>query len=200
MPETHVSVIYHSVTGNVQALARAAAEGAREAGATVRLLPVQDAANEDLTWADVVLFGTPSRYGTMAAEVKQFIDGTGELWKAGKLAGKVYGAFVSSASLHAGQESTLLGFAIVFTHWGGIIVPPGFTAPIQFQSGNPYGASHVAGAGGLPGPVALEAARHQARRSVHVAASLAPRTRPEPGRHVARSTLHGRAQSFTHHH
>jgi NAD(P)H dehydrogenase (quinone) len=177
MPGTTVAVIYYSLTGSVRALAEAAAGGARTSGAEVRLLPVEDAKPEDLEWADVVLFGTPSHYGTMAAEIKRFIDSTAELWTAGRLADKVYGAFVSSASMHAGQETTLLTFTTVFSHWGGIIVPPGFTAPIQFQSGNPYGASHVSRNGAPPGLVALEAARYQAQRAVHVAASLT--TKPE---------------------
>jgi NAD(P)H dehydrogenase (quinone) len=176
MTVTTVSVIYYSATGSVRALAEAAAEGAVESGAEVRLLPVDEAAHEDLQWADVVLFGTPSHYGTIAGELKQFIDGTGELWMTGKLADKVYGAFVSGSSTHGGQETTLVTFATVFSHWGGIIVPPGFTAPIpvpvQLQAGNPHGASHVAGLGTLPGPVALEAARYQAQRAVHVAALL----------------------------
>jgi NAD(P)H dehydrogenase (quinone) len=174
---TTVAVIYYSLTGGVRALAEAAAEGAIRSGADVRLLPIDEATHADLEWADVVLFGTPSRYGTMAAEVKQFIDSTGDLWRTGKLADKVYGAFVSSASAHGGQETTLLTFTTVFSHWGGIIVPPGFTAPVQFQSGNPHGASHVAGTGTPPGPVALDAARYQAQRAVHVAASLA---KPKP--------------------
>jgi NAD(P)H dehydrogenase (quinone) len=165
-------VIYHSVTGNVAALAEAAAEGAVKAGATARQLAVAQAVNADLEWADVVLFGTPTRYGAMAAELKAFIDATGPLWKSGRLAGKVYGAFVSGASAHGGQETTLQGFMTIFSHWGGIIVPPGFTDPIQFQSGNPYGASHVAGGNEPPGPVALDAARYQARRAVEIADAL----------------------------
>ncbi|GAA2002802.1 hypothetical protein GCM10009838_81050 [Catenulispora subtropica] len=80
-------------------------------------------------------------------------------------------AFTASDTLHGGQETTILALADTFYHWGGIIVPPGYTDPIQFQSGNPYGTSHVAG-GGAPGDVALEAARHQARRCVDTAAAL----------------------------
>ena len=166
------AVICHSSGGAVRALAEAAADGAAEAGAAVRLRAVGQAANDDLDWADVVLFGTPTRYGTMCAEIKSFIDGTGRLWKSGRLAGKVHGAFVSTASTHGGQETTLQTFTTVFSHWGGIIVPPGFTAPIQFESGNPYGASHVAGKGEAPGRVALGAARYQAQRAVDVAHTL----------------------------
>ena len=86
----------------------------------------------------MVLFGTPTRYGNPAAQRKQFLDSTGSLWFQGLLANKVYSAFTSTAT---GHESTLLALGIVFHHWGGIIVPPGYTDPAQFQHGNPYGAS-----------------------------------------------------------
>ncbi len=119
----------------------------------------------------MVLFGTPTRFGTPASQLKAFIDTTGPLWEQGKLADKVYTALTASATRHGGQEATLLALSNVFYHWGGIIVPPGYTDPIQFQSGNPYGTSHVAGEG-APDDVAREAARHQARRAVDVAAAL----------------------------
>ncbi|MEV0683390.1 NAD(P)H-dependent oxidoreductase [Nocardia sp. NPDC050378] len=176
----NVAVIYYSRTGSIKGLAEAAAEGAVGAGAQVRLLPADAAGNTDLEWADVVLFGTPSHYGTIAAGLKTFIDGTGDLWRTGRLADKVYGAFVSSASTHGGQETTLASFTTIFTHWGGIIVPPGFTAPVpvaeQMRSGNPHGAGHVAGFGNPPTEFALAAARHQAGRAVGVAAQLASAT------------------------
>lgn len=172
----NVAVIYYSETGSIRGLAEAAAEGATEAGADVRLLSAEEARNDDMEWADVVLFGTPSHYGTIAAGLKTYIDSTGDLWRAGKLANKVYGAFVSSASRHGGQETTLTNFTTIFTHWGGIIVPPGFTAPIpiaeQLRSGNPHGAGHVAGFGSPPTQFALDAARYQAVRAVKVAAQL----------------------------
>ena len=199
----NVAVIYYSATGSVYQLARAAAEGAEKAGAQVRLRKVRElappgavernpqwaataaqtehvteASLHDLDWADVVLLGTPTRYGTAASQLKQFIDTTGPLWQQGKLAGKVYSAFTSSSTAHGGQESTLLSLANVFYHWGGIIVPPGYTAPIQFKLGNPYGASHVAD-NGPPGEIELGAARYQARRAVETAAALkASRRRP----------------------
>ncbi|KAF0847561.1 NAD(P)H-dependent oxidoreductase [Nocardia caishijiensis] len=171
-----VAVIYYSRTGGIKGLATAAAEGAAHAGADVRLLVAEEAHNDDMEWADVVLFGTPSHYGTIAAGLKAFIDGTGDLWRAGRLADKVYGAFVSSASTHGGQETTLSTFTTIFAHWGGIIVPPGFTASVpvaeQMRSGNPHGAGHVAGFGDPPTEFALEAARYQAGRAVRVAAQL----------------------------
>jgi len=83
----------------------------------------------------------------------------------------VYSSFTASNTAHGGQESTLLALGNTFYHWGGIIVPPGYTDLIQFRSGNPYGTSHVAG-DGPPGDVALAAARYQARRAVDTAAAL----------------------------
>lgn len=190
------AVIYYSATGTVHTLALAAAEGAEKAGAEVRLrqvaetapraaiearpewarhrgetADVPEAAIGDLEWADAVLFGTPTRFGTASAQLKAFIDATGPVWVAGGLADKVYSAFTASDTAHGGQESTLLTLGNVFYHWGGIIVPPGYTDPVRYRTGNPYGASHVSG-DGPPGDVALEAARYQAWRAVTTAAAL----------------------------
>ena len=117
------------------------------------------------------MFGTPSRFGNPASQLRAFIESTAPLWLQGRLAGKVYSAFTASNTAHGGQESTILVLANTFYHWGGIIVPPGYADPIQFRSGNPYGTSHPAG-DGPPGEVALEAARFQARRAVDTAAAL----------------------------
>lgn len=196
MIQVNVAIIHYSATGTVHALARAAAEGAEKAGARVRLRKVAETApaaaiearpewarhildtadvaeadHEDLVWADVVLFGTPTRFGNVSAQLKAFIDTTGPLWFQGKLADKVYSAFTAANTAHGGQEATILALGNVFYHWGGVIVPPGYTDPLQFRSGNPYGASHVAG-DGPPGEVALQAAAHQARRAVDTAAAL----------------------------
>lgn len=200
MEPVNAAIIYYSATGTVYALARAAAEGAEKAGAQVRLRKVaetappeainarpdwvqhlQDTADvaeaslDDLAWADVVLFGTPTRFGNPTSQLRAFIESTAVLWFQGTLADKVYSAFTASNTAHGGQESTLLTLENTFYHWGGIIVPPGYTDPIQHKSGNPYGASHVSGNGPPPGPpddVALEAARYQARRAVDTAAAL----------------------------
>jgi NAD(P)H dehydrogenase (quinone) len=196
MEPVNAAIIYYSATGTVHALARAVAEGAEKAGAQVRLRRVaelaaperinanpawsrhlQDTADvaevslDDLAWADVVLFGTPTRYGNPASQLRAFIDSTGGLWREGRLSDKVYSAFTASSTAHGGQESTLLALGNTFYHWGGIIVPPGYTDPIQYKSGNPYGTSHVSSAG-PPDDVALEAARYQARRAVDTAAAL----------------------------
>ena len=192
----NVAVIYYSSTGNVHQLAEAVAEGAEKAGGQVRLrraaelapqaavasnpawaanaeatADIPEAQLDDLKWADVVLLGTPTRYGNIAAQLEQFIDTTGPLWQSGALADKVYGAFVSTGTAHGGQETTLMSLATLFHHWGGVIVPPGYTDAIQFRTGNPYGTSHVAG-NGPPGDVETEAARYQARRAVDTAAAL----------------------------
>ena len=196
MEPVHVTIIYYSATGTVHALAQAAADSAEKAGAQVRLRRVAESAPaeaisarpewaqhlrdtagvaqaglDDLDWADAVLFGTPTRFGNVAAQLKAFIDTTGPLWMRGGLADKVYSAFTASNTAHGGQETTLLALGNVFYHWGGIIVPPGYTDPIQFRSGNPYGTSHVVG-DGPPGEVAQQAAAYQAQRAVHIAAAL----------------------------
>lgn len=196
MEPVNAAIIYYSATGTVHALARAAAEGAEKAGAHVRLrkvaelappeaisanpgwgqhlhdtADVAEAGLDDLAWADAVLLGTPTRFGNPASQLRAFIETTGVLWREGGLAGKVYSAFTASSTAHGGQESTLLALANTFYHWGGIIVPPGYADPVQFRSGNPYGTSHVAGAG-PPDEVALQAARFQAGRAVDVAAAL----------------------------
>jgi len=132
---------------------------------------VTEARLDDLAWAEVVIFGTPTRFGTPASQLKAFIDSAGPLWQQGALAGKVYTAFTATASPHGGAESTLLAMSHTFYHWGGIMVPPGYTDPIQMQAGNPYGTSH-ASAEGPPDELALGAARYQARRAVDIAALI----------------------------
>ncbi|GAA3856251.1 NAD(P)H:quinone oxidoreductase [Streptomyces sedi] len=196
MEPVSTAVIYYSATGTVHALAEAAAEGAEKAGARVRLRRVAEQAPpeavasnpawgrhleetahvevatlDDLAWADAVLLGTPTRFGNPSAQLKSFLDSAGGLWHEGALADKVYSAFTASGTAHGGQESTLLALANVFYHWGGVIVPPGYTDPVQFQTGNPYGTSHVAGEG-PPGETTLKAARYQARRVVETTAAL----------------------------
>ena len=196
MEPIKLAIVYYSATGTVHALAQAAAEGAEKVGAQVRLRKVaehapaevigtvpawaahvRDSADvveagiDDIAWADAVLFGTPTRFGNPSGQLKSFIDSAGVLWRQGALADKVYSAFTASGTVHGGQESTILALSNVFYHWGGIIVPPGYTDPVPAQRGNPYGTSHVAG-DGPPGDIALQAARHQALRAVETAASL----------------------------
>jgi NAD(P)H dehydrogenase (quinone) len=186
-----VAVVYYSATGTVHALAQAVAEGAASAGAVVRLRRVAElapdsaidqnpqwrrhadattsiaqASVEDLAWADAFAFGTPTRFGAPAAQLKQFIDQAGELWREGKLADKPVTAFTSAFNRHGGSEATILSLGNVFYHWGALIVPPGYTDPVVYAAGgNPYGTSFVTGpTGDGPDTAALDAARHQGRR------------------------------------
>lgn len=196
-----IAVIYYSSTGNVHQLAEAVAEGAREAGAEVRLrrVPelapteaidsnpmwrahvdatagsVQEATPDDLEWADGYALGTPTRFGTPAGQVKQFIDTLGGLWGQGKLANKGATAFTSAQNSHGGNESTLLTLFNVFSHFGAVIVPPGYTDPILFEAGgNPYGTSvPSSGKSSVAGEAHLAAARYQGRRLAEISAKLA---------------------------
>ncbi len=194
-----VAVIYYSATGTVHALAQAVAEGAASAGAEVRLRRVAELASdgaidqnprwrqhtdatasiaeaslEDLAWADAYAFGTPTRFGAPAAQLKQFIDQTGGLWQEGRLADKPVTAFTSAFNRHGGSEATILSLANVFYHWGALIVPPGFTDPaVHAAGGNPYGTSAVTGPTGEgPDTAALAAARYQGRRLARTAIRL----------------------------
>ncbi|MFE4975164.1 NAD(P)H:quinone oxidoreductase [Kitasatospora sp. NPDC056651] len=196
---TNVAVIYYSSTGSVHTLATAAAEAAKKAEAEVRLRKVAElapqgaidsnpawaahhaetkdlevASLEDLDWADVILFGTPTRFGLPAAQLKQFIDTAGGLWAQGKLANKVVTSFVSTSQTHGGQESTLLALNNTFYHWGAIIVPPGYTDGVQFniKTGNPYGVGHVAYDNAAVDEATFAAIEHQTRRAVEIAGAL----------------------------
>ena len=195
--ETRVAVIYYSATGNVHGLATAVAEGAEAAGADVRLRHVEELASEllisqnqywgrhrslvedepvatlaDLEWADGIAFGTPTRFGNVAAQLKQLIDQAGKLWQEGKLADKVATSFTSSQTTHGGQESTILALNNTFYHWGMIVLPLGYTVQEVFAAGgNPYGASFVSGHR-VTGPdeEALALAYYQGQRLARYAA------------------------------
>lgn len=193
-----LAIIYYSATGTTYALARAIEEGARGASAEVRLRKVrelapeqaiasnkgwaahrletqhvEEASNDDLIWADAIIFGTPTRYGLPTAQLKQFLDQTGGLWAKGALVNKVCSSFTSTGTTHGGQETTIINLNTTFYHWGAIIVSPGYADPIQFQSGNPYGTSFTSNNGALkPDEVALAAARFQGKRVVEVAAQF----------------------------
>ena len=195
-----VAVIYYSATGAVHALAQAVAEGAASAGATVRLRRVAElapgsaidqnplwrrhadatasivqASVEDLAWADAFAFGTPTRFGAPAAQLKQFIDQAGGLWQEGKLADKPVTAFTSAFNRHGGSEATILSLANVFYHWGALIVPTGYTDPAVYAAGgNPYGTSFASGTatGSGPDTAALDAARYQGRRLAQITIRL----------------------------
>lgn len=125
-----------------------------------------EAAHEDVLWADAVIFGSPTRFGNVTSQLKQYLDTLGGLWQQGKLADKVYSGFTASATKHGGQESTLLALYHTIHHFGGILVTPGYTDPAKFADGNPYGTSHVGGPDIPLDDEARTAARIQAERVV----------------------------------
>jgi NAD(P)H dehydrogenase (quinone) len=134
---------------------------------------IPEASSDDVAWADAVIFGTPTRFGNVAAQLKQFIDSLGGLWQQGLLQDKVYSGFMASSTLHGGQESTLLALYNSIHHIGGIVVSPGYTDPSKYVDGNPYGTGHVSGQGDVPvDDVARTAAAVQAKRVVMVAGAL----------------------------
>lgn len=193
-----LAVIYYSSTGFSAEIAKEISTAAEKAGAEVRLLKAAELAPEaaiasneawaahaaasagipvatpaDVEWADAVIFGSPTRFGNIASQLKQFIDTLGGLWAQGKLANKVYSGFATSATAHGGQESTILALYNSIHHFGGIIVSPGYTDPVKFVDGNPYGTSHVDAQGNNPvGEQTRNAAHHQAERVVQIAAAL----------------------------
>jgi NAD(P)H dehydrogenase (quinone) len=199
MAETRLSIIYYSSTGTIHKMAERLAEAGAKAGAEVRLRQVPElapaeaiasnaawsqhfdrtkdepkATADDVVWADAVLFGSPTRYGNVASQLKQFLDTLGPQWSQGLLANKAYAGFTASMTAHGGQESTLLALYNTIYHFGGIVVAPGYTDPLKFVDGNPYGVSHVTGGNndvplGEPELVALD---HLAQRIVSVAGKL----------------------------
>jgi len=135
----------------------------------------REATVDDLAWADAFAFPTPTRFGTPAAQLKQFIDQAGGLWQQGKLADKPVTAFTSAINRHGGSEATILSLGNVFYHWGALIVPPGYTDPSVYAGGgNPYGTSSVTGppAGHGPDDGAIQAARYQGRRLAEITMRL----------------------------
>ncbi|OEV05173.1 NAD(P)H:quinone oxidoreductase [Streptomyces oceani] len=193
-----LAVIYYSATGTNTLLAKEISDSAEKAGAEVRLrrvaelapqaaidsnpawaenaaatADIPEATPDDMEWADAVIIGTPTRFGNVTSQLKQFLDQLGGLWQQGKLADKVYSGFTSSATLHGGQESTLLALYNSFHHFGGILVAPGYTDAAKFADGNPYGTSHVDAQGNNPvDETTRAAARVQAERVVRIAAAL----------------------------
>ncbi len=134
---------------------------------------VPEATADDVLWADAVIFGTPTRYGNVAAQLKQFLDTLGPQWAQGQLANKVYTGFVSAGTNHGGLESTLLALYNTIYHFGGIVVAPGYTDPSKFADGNPYGASHVSDNGATPPREQdLTAVAYSATRATEIAAQL----------------------------
>ncbi len=200
-----VLVLFYSTYGHIYRMAQAVAEGAREvAGVEVEIKRVAEtlapdiiakmgateaqkafaqvpvATVDDLAKADAVIFGTPTRFGNMTAQMRQFLDATGGLWAKGALVGKVASVFTSSATQHGGQESTILSFHTTLLHHGMVIVGlpysfAGQTRIDELTGCSPYGASTIAGGNGerMPSENELAGAKFQGRHVAQIAKKLA---------------------------
>lgn len=202
MKTVKVNIIFHSIYGHIYQLALAEAEGAKEAGAEVKIYQVEEllppniieamhateakkafahvpvATLDNLSEADGIIFGTPTRFGMMSAQIKEFLDSTGPLFAKGTLAGKVGSVFTSTQTQHGGQESTILNFHTVLLHHGMILVGVPYTIPElsymdKISGGSPYGASTITGSDGRPiSENELKIARAQGKRVAEITKKL----------------------------
>lgn len=197
---TKILIAFYSRGGATETLANAIADGARAEGAEVRLRRAREVVDagvmarapgwaesaarqnalydapttEDAEWADAIVFGSPTRFGAVSAELKAYIDGLGGLWSQGRLNGKAGAVFASTSSLHGGNELTILSLYNPLAHLGLVIVPLGYADASLFKAGTPYGASAVVNGRDLPAPTEddLAVARFQGRRVSRVATAL----------------------------
>lgn len=199
-----VKIFYYSMYGHVHAMAQAVAEGVSEVKGTkveLRRVPetlpddvlqkmgalepgekmknIQVGTVEELVEASAIIFGSPTRFGNMCGQMRQFLDGTGQLWASGSLIGKVGSVFTSTATQHGGQESTILSFHTTLLHHGMIVVglPYSFQGQMRIDEVtgcSPYGASTIAGGEGqrMPSRNELEGARFQGRHVAEIASRL----------------------------
>ncbi len=200
-----ILIVYYSTYGHVHKMAEAIAEGVKEVSGTevaLRRVPetlppevlekmgaveaqkslshIPVCTVDELAEADAVIFGTPTRFGNMCGQMRQFLDATGQLWAKGALVGKVGSVFTSSATQHGGQESTILTFHVTLLHHGFVVVglPYAFQGQMtldEISGGSPYGASTIAGGDGsrMPSENELDAARFQGRHVAEIASKLA---------------------------
>lgn len=203
MKNVKVNIIFHSIFGHIYRLALAEAEGAREVeGVEVKIYQVEEllppniieamhateakkefahipiATLDNLSEADGIIFGTPTRFGMMSAQMKEFLDSTGPLFAKGTLAGKIGSVFTSTQTQHGGQESTILNFHTVLLHHGMILVGIPYTVPElsymdKISGGSPYGASTITGTDGRAiSENELKIARAQGKRVAETAKKL----------------------------
>jgi NAD(P)H dehydrogenase (quinone) len=196
---TKVAIIYYSSTGTNYQLAKWAKEGVEAAGGEAKILKVKELAPEvaiesnpawkahidetqdvpevtsdDILWADAIIFSAPSRFGGIPSQLKQFIDTQGGLWAQGKTVNKVVSAMSSAQNPHGGQEATILSIYTSMMHWGAVIAAPGYSNPVLFAAGgNPYGTSVTVDQNGQMQENVEEAVKHQATRTVEIAAKVA---------------------------
>lgn len=196
---TKVLILYYSTYGHIETMAEAVAEGVREAGAEAVVKRVPETVPEEVAKAshfkldqaapiatveelpeyDAIIFGAPTRFGTVASQMRSFIDQTGGLWFAGKLVGKVGSVFTASATQHGGQESTILGFLPTLLHHGMVVVglPYSFAGQMnmdEITGGSPYGATTLAKSDGSrqPSENELAGAKFQGKHVAEIAAKL----------------------------
>jgi NAD(P)H dehydrogenase (quinone) len=195
MTNVKLAVIFYSMGGTNYQLAQWAEEGAKEAGAEVRVLKVEElapqsiidrnevwkatveatkdvpiATSDDIEWADAIIFSVPTRFGNMPSQMKQFLDIQGGIWATGKTINKVVSAMTSAQNPHGGQEATILSLYTSMMHWGAIIATPGYTDPVVFGSGgNPYGTSVTVDQDGKMIEDVEATVKHQSKRTVTVA-------------------------------
>ena len=199
-----ILIVHYSMYGHIYKMAEAVAEGVREVAgceAVIKRVPetlpnevlgkmgaleaqkgmahIPIATVDDLVDADAVIFGTPTRFGNMCGQMRQYLDATGQLWTQGSLVGKVGSVFASSATQHGGQESTILSFHITLLHQGMVIVglPYAFAGQMgitEITGGSPYGASTIAGGRGerMPSDNELAGARFQGAHVARIALKL----------------------------
>jgi NAD(P)H dehydrogenase (quinone) len=196
---TKVLVLYYSAYGHIERMAQAVAEGAREAGAQAMIKRVPELVPEELARKsgykldqpapiatvqelpeyDAIVFGSGTRFGVVASQMRNFLDQTGGLWQSGALVGKVGSAFTSSATQHGGQESTILTLIPTLLHHGMVVVglPYAFAGQMgldEIKGGSPYGASTITGGDGsrMPSEADLAGARYQGKHIAQIAAKL----------------------------
>ena len=196
---TRVLVLYYSSYGHIEAMASAVADGVREAGAEAVIKRVPEtvpeavarqfhfkleqvapiATADELPGYDAIIFGTPTRFGSAASQMRSFIDQTGGLWAKGALVGKVGSVFTSTATQHGGHEATILSMHTTLLHHGMVVVglPYAFHGQMtlsEIVGGSPYGAGTIAGGDGSrqPSAIELDGARFQGRHVSAIAAKL----------------------------
>lgn len=200
MATVRLAIVYYSTYGTNLKMAMCAKEAAEAAGAEVRvrkcpetapdevvqsvdawrttsemMASIPEVTHADMEWANAYLFSAPTRYGVSASQLRAFIDTCGPLWQQGKLSNKAVSAMTSAMNPHGGQETTLISLYTTLMHWGTIIVPPGYTDPVQYKAGgNPYGVTVTTGGpeGGLTTDQE-DAIKFQARRLVEYAGKIA---------------------------
>lgn len=200
---TKILVLYYSMYGHIEIMAEAIAEGTREVEGvetTIKRVPeiipedraralgvkidqkAPIATTDELASYDAIIFGTPTRFGNMAAQMRNFLDQTGKLWMAGGLIGKPASVFTSTGTQHSGQETTITSFHSTLLHHGMVIVGvpyscKGLTVMTEITGGSPYGATTLAGADGkrLPSENELGIARFQGKHVAQIAKLLAAR-------------------------